>query len=552
MRRMSLAFLMVIMSFGAISCADEELSPVVPKIEIGSPQSPTESVCATDFVRDCSHNFGDVPIGEGRFFTMTIRNPSSVNLMLNSVVFSEETDPAFTIEGDIPEVISTSDGREGISLTVKFIPTLASEVKGKLIISSNAANLDEGEDIVIDFGGNGVDLGRPELNISPPECNFGNVGIGVEAFCDITIENVGNRELVIDSVSFADESPMATTPVFYPAGFLELVGIAPGTGMSVRLAATPQALGTATGALLLTTNDPERPDASVPLTITGANEPTAVAKIKDINGVPNTDPAPLVRPLDNVLLTGEESVPGSSDGYITQYLWEIIEKPMESSVTLTTPDAMTTEFAFDSAGGSVNGIDVAGTFVVKLTVWDNLLAQSSNEATVTINSVPSDNFHIQLSWDVDANDMDLHMKRGNANYCSSDESCYYVNCKTTSSLGPDWDNDGTSQSAGDPVLDIDDLCGYGPENINIENPGDGEYTIAVHFYGNTGCNGPAQQSTTATLKIFVNGGLEAQYDRVMGSDDDFWEVATVQWSNGAATVLPLDSYQSNWSCPISW
>ena len=37
MRRMSLAFLMVIMSFGA-SCADE-LSPVVPKMT-GSPQSP--------------------------------------------------------------------------------------------------------------------------------------------------------------------------------------------------------------------------------------------------------------------------------------------------------------------------------------------------------------------------------------------------------------------------------------------------------------------------------------------------------------------------------
>ena len=40
--------------------------------------------------------------------------------------------------------------------------------------------------------------------------------------------------MVIDSVSFADESPMATTP-FYPAGFLELVGIALGTGMSVRV-----------------------------------------------------------------------------------------------------------------------------------------------------------------------------------------------------------------------------------------------------------------------------------------------------------------------------
>jgi hypothetical protein len=543
---------MVFVSLGFVNCADEELSPVVPKIEIGSPDSLEDSVCATDFTKDCAYSFGDVPIGEGRFLTVTIRNPSPVSLTLYDIAFTEETDPSFSIEGEVPEAISSSEGREGVRLTIKFIPTLASEVKGQLVISSNAVNLEEGEDIVIDFTGNGMDLGRPELNISPPECNFGNVGIGVEAYCDITIENVGDRELVIDSVNFADESPATTTPVFYPAGFLELVGIAPGTGISVRLAATPQTLGAASGALLLTCNDPERPEASVPLSVTGANEPTAVAKIKDINGVPNTEAAPVVRPLDNVLLTGEESVPGSSDGYITQYLWEIVEKPMESSVVLTTPEAMTTEFSFDSAGGAVNGIDVAGTFVVRLTVWDNLLAQSSNEATVTINAVPSDNFHIQLSWDVDANDMDLHMKRGTANYCSTEESCYYVNCKTTSSLGPDWDNDGNTQSAGDPVLDIDDLCGYGPENINIENPGDGDYTIAVHFYGNTGCNGPVQSATTATLKVFVNGGLEAQYDRMMSNDDDFWEVAKVQWSNGAATVIPLDGYESNWSCPISW
>ena len=551
LRSSTLWAVLFLVSFSA--CQDEELSAVAPKIEIGSPEDASATICAEDFISDCNYNFGDVPIGEGRFYTFTVRNPSPVSLKLYSVAFTEDSDPAFSLEGELPDAVNASEGKEGIQITVKYVPEFDSVVSGTLILESNAVNLPEGENVVINFTGNGEDLGRPELNIAPAECDFGSVGVGVEAFCDITVENVGQRELFIESVAFGAENPSAPDAVFYPGGILELVGIAPGTGVSVRLAARPTQIGLVTGSLELTTNDPERVNASVPLTVNGANAPTAVAKIAKINGVTNTEASPVIRPLDDVLLTGEESVPGTGDGYIATYLWELVEKPMESSASLSTPEAMTTQLAFDSANGIVNGIDVAGTFVVRLTVWDNFGAQSSNEATVTINAVPSDNFHIQLSWDVDANDMDLHLKRGTGNYCSSEESCYYANCKTTSFSGPpDWDNDGAQASAGDPVLDIDDLCGYGPENINIENPGNGEYTIGVHFFGNTGCDSQQESATNTTVKIFVNGGLEAQYDRTMNGDDDFWEVATVQWSNGVATILPVDSYQGNWSCPFSF
>lgn len=412
---------------------------VAPKIEIGTPQSSDQSVCATDNVRDCNYDFGNVPIGEGRFFTLTIRNQSSVELSLASVAFTDDSDPAFTIGGEVPEVVAASADEGGVQVTVRFVPTVAAVVQGALVIESNAANIEEGEDIIIQFTGNGESLGQPELYINPPECDFGSVGVGVEAFCEITIENVGQRELFIETVSFAPENPSAPTPVFYPGGVLELAGIAPGTGVSVRLAAKPTDIGPVTGALNLTTNDPEQPNTTVPLAITGAN------------------------------------------------------------------------------------------------------------------TVSSSGIDIQLTWDVDANDMDLHLKRGDANYCSSEESCYYVNCKSTSFSGPpDWDGDGVPASAGDPVLEIDDLCGYGPEKIIIGKPGDGEYSIGVHFYGNTGCDTQIEQPTNATIKVFVNEELEGQYDRAMNTKGDFWEVAKVQWSGGAATILPIDSYQADWSCPISF
>ena len=59
MRRWSIALLMILMSLGSVSCADEELSPVVPKIEIGSPQSATESTLCHEMI----HAWIDLVLG---------------------------------------------------------------------------------------------------------------------------------------------------------------------------------------------------------------------------------------------------------------------------------------------------------------------------------------------------------------------------------------------------------------------------------------------------------------------------------------------------------
>ena len=99
------------------------------------------------------------------------------------------------------------------------------------------------------------------------------------------------------------------------------------------------------------------------------------------------------------------------------------------------------------------------------------------------------------------------------------------------------------RSAGDPSLDVDDLSGYGPENINVDAPVNGTYTAAVHFFSGSA-------DTYVTVKIYVNGGLAHESSRQFTNDDDFWEVAQVQWLNGGAVVAPVDSFDTNWSCPF--
>jgi hypothetical protein len=544
-------------------CEDPDLKKVAPKIEIIDPFVEGESPCAVLNIRECAYAFGDVEITSGRFFKFRIYNDSPIPLTVEAI--NVEGDPAFTLNGNLefPLVVGPqADELEPTEITIRFTPTLESTVTGTVTIISDGENLEDGnpddpsddEHVVIDLTGNGLDLGRPEIVVSPEACNFGEVGVNVAAFCDVTIENIGTRDLSIDIVAFSSDTTLAldntgnfdtALPGFGSQTFVFVpLFVAPGTATSVRLFANPPTPAAMTGTWIIGSNDPSRPEVEVPLNVQGAEAPTAIAEVLSINGTPNTNPSPQVQPLDDVTLTGVNSVASNVDGYIVSYHWEIVEQPAESSVILTSPDAETTGFQFDSASGTFTGLDVAGTFVIALTVTDDRDLVSTNEATVTLNSIPQEALHIQLTWDSPDYDFDLHVEKDGGPWCSQ-QSCYYGNCNASNSFfgRPEWDGL-PGETDGDPSLDIDDLSGYGPENINIDAPVSGDYRIGVHAYSSL-----VDTETYATLKVFINGALAYEDSRLMASGRDFWEVSEVQWNNGAAIVFPVGNYSSNWSCP---
>jgi hypothetical protein len=63
----------------------------------------------------------------------------------------------------------------------------------------------------------------------------------------------------------------------------------------------------------------------------------------------------------------------------------------------------------------------------------------------------------------------------------------------------------------------------------------------VHFYS-------GNQPNNSTLKIFVNGGLAYEATRLLSNSGDFWEVAQIQWSQGAAIIVPVNGSQASGSC----
>ena len=518
---------LVPLAFSSCQC-DEQLSQVRPKIAVLNAVDPTAvSICQTEFVRDCAFDFGSVETDRARVLTFVIQSTGQIGLRIHSVAFEDGSDPAFTLDSQPPARVDASTP-DGVPVFVKYKPRAESSGRARLLIHSDASNVALGEPVVIELTGTGISRAGPDIEITPPRCDFGNVGVGATAFCDLSVANTGQRELLLTEIAFSAETPFpavfgtGSTPGS-PTSIPTPTAVLPGTAISVRLYARPSSSAAAEGALLVSSTDQDEPAVSVPLVVSGAETPTAVARVLAINGVPNAEPSPTVEPLDDVELSADQSSPSRPGGSIQGWEWSIVSKPVESNVILSSPTTATTRLVFNSSGNNAFGLDVAGTYVVRLTVTDDLGSTSQNDARVSLNAIPGDGLHVQLTWDVATGDIDTHVTRNGTSWCS-DNDCCFRNCRG----GLDWGGNGQ-----DPHLDIDDTSGFGPENVNIDTPSDGQYTVAASYFN-------AAEPTHVTIRVFVSGSLEGEYIHRMTQTGDLWIPVRVDISGGGVELIELD------------
>ena len=208
------------------------------------------------------------------------------------------------------------------------------------------------------------------------------------------------------------------------------------------------------------------------------------------------------------------------------YSWQMVSMPSGSNTSLMNAGTATPSFLGD----------VAGEYVACLVVTDGEECES-DPSCVTIDVRPQVAIHVELTWETDDSDLDLHYLSANGSYFNSPTDCYYGN-KT-----PDWGLNGEGQADGisgnDPRLDVDNTSGYGPENVNQDEPFDTTdgYRVTVHFYCDHGGG-----NTPARVRIYINGSLAYETTQVLGAAD-FWEVADITvWGDGAyIDITPVNT-----------
>jgi len=209
------------------------------------------------------------------------------------------------------------------------------------------------------------------------------------------------------------------------------------------------------------------------------------------------------------LVDTDVTATASDNGDIVRWQWSLEARPPGSAVQPMFPMGNTFAFKPDLAGDY--------RFAVQVTDDESLSAR----CTFTVHAVAEEGLRVEMFWDTNDTDMDLHLLSPAAKHWFDEythQDCFYSNCTGDP---PHWSD--PASEADDPHLDIDDTDGFGPENINIDRPAAGTYRVGVHAY-----SGSARK---LTVRLYCGGSrLEprATLGPIALDQDQVWKVADVE------------------------
>lgn len=508
-------------------------------------------------------DFGRVPATEEATQDVTVANIGQVTLTIDQILLNGSQDFTPLIGNKDPrrqpEILEDpdEDGEPGLgpskrfTIKVRYSPLVEGPDRGELSVFSDDPARPE---VKVTLVANGA---TPCMNVTPSALEFRTSLVNRTDSRPLSIESCGGEALQVTRIYMAEGSDPAFELDAESVGGLpiELPATDPSTAppsRGFRVQFTPREQRIYNGRLIIESNDPVTPRREVSLLGRGVLNACPQARA--------TQDEFYVVPLDVVTLDGAASI--DQDGpnnRPVQYEWVVVSRP-DGSVS------QPLESFFNNASPADGGldddtasptsqffVDLAGTYVVELRVRDNLGLDSiacDNPAVVTIVAKPDQAVHVQLVWDTPNDpdqtdgggaDLDLHLVHPSAeNWFSAPFDCHFANPV------PDWGQ--LENPADDPSLDIDDINGAGPENINLDLPENtnvlgAPYLIGVHYYNSrdrvTGFDyGPS----FATVRVFINGELswdgpeDAEGPREMEAADHFWDVAQITWPDGIVTT----------------
>ncbi len=502
-----LTLLLVSLVFATAACGDDDEGKKTVDLfeptKFGTYTFEGEPNIAADDALD----FGDVPLGTTASRRIEIRNTGREDLKFGDLTISE----GFELAGGLPDELEPG---ENAYLTVFYFSDDEYGKRGTIEIASN----DPDTPIhIIELAAN---IKFPCIEVDTSELDFGLIEPG----------ETRTRSVVLTNCSENARSEIQRTDIEVPREFVignvpQGVILEPGERHIVAVTFQPARPGVYEGELVFLTNEEMRPEHKVqligrgrspdcPITVIDALEPTrgevgTAQPVGEFNG----------RPLDRISLDASRSF--DPEGGELEFFWTLVSKPTDSNAILE----MGTE-------GPLNEIwmDIAGDYVVELTIASSLGLEGCETARLTLHAVSNEDIHLQLVWDTpndplqedaSGSDVDVHLlsPRPGARWNSAPWDCFWMN------MEPDWGQPGGQDN---PSLDRDDVDGLGPENINLDNPeANTTYSVGIHYFSDHGYG-----TAYTTVRIYIGGVLFKEILRRPLGDQDFWHVADIEWPSG--------------------
>lgn len=508
-------------------------------------------------------DFGRVGAGQVGEEILTITNIGSAPLDISEIRPSGSMDFSLRL-GDVDLLQDAlpadpdGDGTPGLTagesfeLTVVYAPEVDGPDSGEITIRSSDSDR---PDVRVPITANGA---SPCIQVNPETLEFAAALQGQVATRPLVVESCGGQPLEITAVYFSDDSsPVYSVSDDSPALPIELPAFEQGQAppsRSLQIDFAPEDTAAYGGKLIIESNDPLRPQIEVPVTGRGTLNDCPVAAVAEDTFN--------VLPLDIITLDGSNSTDADGPGGVPQrYVWTVTQAPDGSN-------AQPVERYQDPARPLDTGrpddestpralffVDLAGTYTIELTVTDNLGMSAPSEAcqqpaaVVTIEAQPDQDIHVQMVWntpadadqtDGDGADVDLHLRHpAGRRWAQAPLDCYYAN------PSPDW---GPAGPPGNPSLDIDDVNGAGPENINLDEPENtdalgGQYRIGIDYYrADNFATGRSWGPSEVTVRIYLGGVQAGEWVRVLQDTHHFWVVGSIVWTDADRRVQEINRY----------
>ncbi|MBK6578313.1 MAG: hypothetical protein IPG17_19370 [Sandaracinaceae bacterium] len=170
--------------------------------------------------------------------------------------------------------------------------------------------------------------------------------------------------------------------------------------------------------------------------------------------------------------------------------------------------------------------DIVGEYPLRLDVEDGNGFTAGCD--VLVRAVSDEGLRVEVFWDTAGTDMDVHVMDPAGTRWFTPLDCHYANCR--SSLP--WGGPGTEDN---PRLDIDDVNGFGPENINIQEPVPGTYRVAIDAFRGRG---------NVSVRIYCGGTVTVPVAEfgpsLLAATGFMWRVADVTVRGpGDCTITPV-------------
>ncbi len=514
------------------ACSDDSLTALLPRFAI---TWPTEQGFVEEDLAASTIQFGTVTTGEFAQVEFVMANDGTADLAicdiyLASATFDENGDLANEIRLDQDPEISTNVpvGEQILArgasqaFLLRFAPVHGTPLATDLhLVIKHELNWDchhsAGSGLYLPIAGEGDGEPVPDIYAAPESIDLGELVVGSEGVIhEIVVGNAGPGILHTGDVTLSDETNFTLESSSVVDQTFD-----PSQSGSMTLSFNPQQQGNLEAEILVYSDDPDESPLSIPLVGVGnaaglGKNPTAIC-----------GPDIISAPFATEQLDGSASVVQPLD-----YQW-VLTAPTGSTAILN---------SYVIATPSIT-LDLAGTYVGVLTVTNS--DGDSDSCSQNIEAIPNENFRIEMYWANASDDMDLHLLRPTAQWTGggprSEDDCYYSNCAGggISIPGfpgfspPDWGATGVSTD--DPTLDLDDISGIGPENINIVAPAvgtyAGDYIVFVHDYPGSSYTPP----NDVTVNIYLNGVLAQTFTfQIAGEDSDYY-VAKIAWPTGIIT-----------------